>query len=223
MKLVKNNLEKLNEINPRDYIQIPQYGVSIRSNPVQINAPWYNSFSYLKDRRLRMGFQEEVMTHLSNVVTASQKDYPLHFADGTNLSDKELRNLYEMLTGISGPRIGTWIDARFESRKSRLMKHSNHKLKNGCLIPSKIEPVSLELKTHGYFDIRFDSRGFPIKRSKVQHYSPGENLQFWVPEELRATALLHREGGLLLCNNKDELECPNDLGLSPVYNPNLNT
>lgn len=174
-------------MNPRDYIQVPQYNMVIAKAETHKGKNMFETLEALAGENMFMPSPAEFMRHWMNVKTAAvDRTNVLVYADGTNVSDAEALDLWNYMS--SGHRGGawTWLNALFKvedhdewyiGQKLKVVTNARgEKILEGT--PKKLD---CPIRTDCYVDLEFNAQGFPVRKSAEQQYKQGQNARFYHP------------------------------------------
>ena len=185
----KGHSERLNiraDINPEDYIRIPNTNVVIARQETNKGLKWEDTHYALADNGLFMPTPDLFMPYFIQVRDASQGKVKLYTADNKEIPRDEIEDLWKYLS--SGHRNGcwTWLNAKFQ----KLPQSNNWGTELDCRVnfsgtEKKLTGSSgfLEdcIREDCFVDLEFNKQGFPTKKSQDQKYKQGENIYYWHP------------------------------------------
>lgn len=166
-------------LNPRDYIQVPQYNIVIAKAEIHKGKNWHETLESLARESLVMPTVAEFMKHWMNVKTAAvDKANVLVYADGTNVSDADAVDLWKYMS--SGHRGGswTWLNAQFSERNGNWEMSQMYGVP-----PTNVRKSVLQcpIRKDALVDLTFDNQGFPERESALNNYQAGKNIRFYHP------------------------------------------
>jgi len=179
------NVQVNAQINPHDYIQVPQHNIVIAREMGYRGKNWYETLDALAGDGLIMPRIDHFMTHFMNVREAASGEVDLLYADGASVSDIYAKELWAYLSSTDRGNKGicwTWLDVKFSKDSSGKLKlETNHRGKN------RHDSYDLEdhAKKDGWVDLEFNSQGIPKDNSSVGDYSQGNNMYFHQPGKER--------------------------------------
>ncbi|MEK6879198.1 MAG: hypothetical protein AABY22_06290, partial [Nanoarchaeota archaeon] len=175
-------------INPREYIQLGING--IHRTPAVISAyelqesnnkNYENAHRFVLEKGLYMPTPFLFMAYFKKVMSAQKGAGKLHYADGFQVPDAEVNEIFRHLTSnhkdifaSSNPGVWTWLNAQFNKGNLETVTGIDS---TGNLIKtsSKLESC---LNKDCYVNIDFNFQGLatPTSISQNQKYSQGENI-----------------------------------------------
>ena len=205
------------KINLSDYVNIGING--LYGSPVLISKfemQGYNNLNYEKthfkllENGLYMPSPEIFMAHFNNVMNAYNRKSKLVDGNGDEINGNELDDIYKHLTKNHIASYGesdkagawTWLNSKFNIQKNKvgmieMIKGIDQK---GNLI-SITSPLEDCLKEDCFAELKFNSQGLAVEKSKKQKYLQGDNIYFWYPKNgAVAWFSAASDWALLVCN-----------------------
>jgi len=174
------------DINPADYIQIPDRNILIAKEETFKEENWINTHYKLAENGLFMPSPAIFMPYFVNVRNAAQGDLILYDGNNNPLSIDEAEDLWKYLS--TGHRDGcwTWLDACFTHIDRWMIAYDNKVQlysKGNKDFNHKFCDLESTLDGECYVDIDFDRQGFPKSQSAHQEYKQGENIYYRPPRD----------------------------------------
>jgi hypothetical protein len=180
-------------INPREYIQIGING--LHGNPVAIsvyeaaesnNKNYEQTHRFALEKGLYIPTPRIFMTHFKNVIEAKKGNKFLKYADGTQVPNQDIEELYKHLTtnykdvfGANQPGAWTWLNAGFKNGNIQTVIGLNQD-KTLKIHSEKLESC---LDKDCFAELSFNSQGLAVREAANQEYIQGENIKFWYPRD----------------------------------------
>ena len=198
-------------INPREYIQVPQYNILIARSEIHKGKDMYETLEALASENLSMPSPAQFMRHWMNVKSAAIDKTPtLLYADGNPVSEQDTENLWQYMSSTDRQPFGgnpcwTWLNALFKENNGNLEIIQNLEVitdSNGKkALQGNSQPLDNPIRENCYVDLEFNNQGFPIRKSREREYKQGENIYFWNPRADRVAGFYANSGGAgLYCN-----------------------
>jgi hypothetical protein len=175
-------VQVIGQINPRDYIYIPQHNLVIAREVGYKGRNWNDTLDALADDGLIMPRIDHFTTHFTNVRDAvNDWNKPLLYADGTPMTKEGVDQLWKYLSSTDRQGIDiccSWLDAKFVESGGKLKIETDHRRNSSPNI------YDLKRYTSGKFvDLKFNDQGLPTRKSGRENYSQGDNIYFWEPAD----------------------------------------
>ena len=203
------------------YIQVGMSGLN--GSPVVIspfelenfnNMNYDNTHVKLLENGLYMPTQSIFMTHFNNVIQAFNRNRKLSYADGTEVPNNLVNEMYEHMTtnsknvyGRSDVGAWTWLNAKFVDGNgfNRLALESVVGLTSDKKLEVKKIDLSDYMDEDCYVDLSFNSQGLadPTSKSGDQSYNKGSNIYFWHPRK-------NQVAGFDAISSRADLSCGRD-------------
>lgn len=178
------------------YIQVGING--IKCNPVVISPfelaghgglNYENAHIKLAESGLYMPTPKIFMAHFNNVVEAKKGDRKLLYADGTEVSDDVVKDMYLHYTkdhkviykkGQAG--VWTWLNAKFVNGTGfKKMDLETVIGVSGKKLESTREKLEDCVWENTLVDLDVNSQGLAKSKSSDEDYAQGKNIYFWKP------------------------------------------
>ncbi len=171
-------------INPKDYIRIPNTKILIAKQETHKGKNWEETIYALGNEGLFMPSPAIFIPYFLKIKEANEGKSTLYDGSNNPISIAEIGYLYKYMT--SGHRGGCWIwlDAKFMQDKASWYVESNHSpIKNNKGLNSTKLPLEACLREDAYVNLSFNSQGLATSKSPNQNYVQGSNIYFYHPRE----------------------------------------
>jgi len=217
-------------IDPSDYIQIPNRNIMIAKEETLEGETWENTHYKLAEDGLFMPSPAIFMPYFVNVRDAAKGNLILYDGEGKPIERDEAEDLWEHYSEYESGCV-TWLDAKFYREKGKWYSREkgkwkiayDHKVKiqNGekSLVSRILDlncPLERDEKKRFHVYLDFNSQGLPTQKYSDGSFPiiPEEGIWFWPPKD-GAVAMFHthRVRGIVVLN------CESDL--NEVYSPGV--
>jgi len=213
------------------YIQVGMSGLN--RSPVVI-SPFelenFNDMNYdnthvkLLENGLYMPTPSIFMTHFNNVIQAFNRNKKLNYADGTEVPNSLVNEMYEHMTtnsknvyGRSDVGAWTWLNAKFVDGNgfNGLALENVVGLTSDKKFGVKKTDLSDYVDEDCYVDLSFNSQGLadPTSKSGDQSYNKGSNIYFWHPRKNQVARFVANSGRAYLVCDGDPSVSSDALGV----------
>ena len=176
-------------IDPKQYIQVPQHKISIATRETHLDKNMYDTLDALSGEGLKMPSPLRFMTHWRNIHQAAEGKRTLLYADGTPVERDSAVDLWNYMSSTDRKPFNekpcwTWLNALFEEENGIMhMVTDLRTITQGQEKSLAGTRVALDsfLETNGWADLKLNKQGLPIQPSNNNNYIQGENIYFWKP------------------------------------------
>jgi hypothetical protein len=177
-------------INPREYIQLGINGIHGTSAVISAyelqgsNSKNYeDTHRFVLEKGLYMPDPRIFTTYFKNVIEAKKGNRTLNYADGTQVLNSEVEEIFKHLTtnhkAVFGSQPGawTWLNAGFNNGNIETVTGMDA---NKGLIKNIVQ-LEACLNEDCYINLDFNSQGLAKSKHQEQSYKQGENIYFYFP------------------------------------------
>ena len=167
--------EFMPDINLEGYIKLPQHNLYIAKSKSLHNLTWQNTWNELEKQNLKMPTIRQFMDFLELLRQGIQGN-PVYDAQGKQVSEQEIQQIYNEITEKRNPWRSEWLDAYFEKQGNELYILTQNKSKRekleSCLMKDKAPGIDLE-----HWLKNATKQGLPPSNN------PKGSLYYWYPKD----------------------------------------